>query len=395
MVGKRAPGAAQAGCLVIADITGYTAFLNESELEHAEGSLRALLQVIVNRTKMPFVVSQLEGDAVFSYALAGSVQRGQTLVEAVEGTYIDFARTLERMTLNTTCTCNACKNIPNLNLKFIVHHSNFVVSTVGDRAELIGSDVNLLHRLLKNTVVERTGFAAYAAYTQGAVDALGLGEFAASLVPDTERHEHLGDVRLFVQDMTAAWQPHRAATRLGVTPEKAMLTYHADFPLPPAIMWDYAASPQYRSIISGSRSQHIVGQRGGRTRPGTVYECVHTGFQSRHTIVEWRPFEEVTVHGTFPLPGVTALLTTMLEPRGDGTALTVRVARCEGPWLLRTVGDVMMRMPPTVGDGLKKLRQRLDAELAEKGPAVAAPPEPSADEIKRQARAALLMRDGA
>lgn len=56
------------GFVLIADITGYTTYLTESELAHAQGTLTDLLELLVNSTRAPFVVAQLEGDAVMSYA---------------------------------------------------------------------------------------------------------------------------------------------------------------------------------------------------------------------------------------------------------------------------------------------------------------------------------------
>ena len=44
---------AERGHLVIADITGYTAFLSDSELEHAEDSLKDLLDLTIGQTKPP------------------------------------------------------------------------------------------------------------------------------------------------------------------------------------------------------------------------------------------------------------------------------------------------------------------------------------------------------
>ena len=74
----------QKGFLVIADITGYTAFLSGSELEHAEDSLRSLISLIIEHTRLPLVISRLEGDAVISYANESSFYQGQTLVEMIE-----------------------------------------------------------------------------------------------------------------------------------------------------------------------------------------------------------------------------------------------------------------------------------------------------------------------
>ena len=166
----------QKGFLVIADITGYTAFLSGSELEHAEDSLRSLISLIIEHTRLPLVISRLEGDAVISYANESSFYQGQTLVEMIESTYIAFKRAIELMVLNTSCTCNACRNIPNLDLKFFVHFGTYMLQKLPAYAELIGTDVNLVHRLTKNTIQERFNLKAYVVYSQAAIDALGNQE---------------------------------------------------------------------------------------------------------------------------------------------------------------------------------------------------------------------------
>jgi hypothetical protein len=82
----------ESGMLLIADISGYTKFLASSELEHAQDSLRSLLNLLIEHTRPPLVISRLEGDAVISYAPAGSFQQGQSIVEIIESTYYDFCR---------------------------------------------------------------------------------------------------------------------------------------------------------------------------------------------------------------------------------------------------------------------------------------------------------------
>lgn len=57
----------QSGYLLLADISGYTAFLSESELEHARDTLTDLLGLLIDHARPPLVISKLEGDAVFSY----------------------------------------------------------------------------------------------------------------------------------------------------------------------------------------------------------------------------------------------------------------------------------------------------------------------------------------
>ena len=75
----------------------------------------------------------------------------------------------------------------------------------------MGTDVNLIHRLTKNTVVKRTGIQAYSAYTEVAVNALGIGEYATQFVRHTEQYDHIGEVHILVQDLDAVWQGGRFA----------------------------------------------------------------------------------------------------------------------------------------------------------------------------------------
>ncbi len=108
------------GYFLIADVTGYTRYLSESELEHAQDTLTALLELLVENTQPPLIISRLAGDAVISYGLLENFFFGQTFIEIIEDTYVSFRKTLERLVLNNTCRCNACANISSLDLKFFM-----------------------------------------------------------------------------------------------------------------------------------------------------------------------------------------------------------------------------------------------------------------------------------
>jgi hypothetical protein len=137
----------QSGTLMIADISGYTAFLTQSELEHARDILDHLLNTLLGSLQPPLAVGNLEGDAIFVYAPQGSFLQGQTLVETVEKIY--FAFCAARDTIHRSCKCNACALVSTLDLKFVVHYGQYALQTLGTRTELQGSDVIVAHRLLK------------------------------------------------------------------------------------------------------------------------------------------------------------------------------------------------------------------------------------------------------
>ena len=327
---------AEHGYIVIADITGYTAFLSSSELEHAEDSLRSLINLLIDQTKSLLVISRLQGDAVISYAPQASFLQGQTLVEIIENSYVVFRQARERMQLNTTCTCAACQNIPNLDLKFLVHYGSYVLQPTPMYQELVGNDVNLTHRLLKNRITELTGVKAYAAYTEPAVEALGIKEFCIDMSQHTESYEHLGEVLLFIQDLQRVWKRERERRRVVVEPGEAWFTVETEIPAPPPLVWDYFTKPQYRITLFGADSMPVDNRIQGRTAPGTVYVCAHGDARIRHAVLDWRPFEYYTFETDIAL-GAKSLVTTRFMPidGGQGTRVMGSCGKPQANFLVR------------------------------------------------------------
>lgn len=101
------------GYLVLADISGYTAFLTGTELEHANAIVPELTMLIRERLAPPMRFVKLEGDAVFCHANEASFEDGERLVELIERCYFDFPNRLldmERGTLpeRTSSSPTAC-----------------------------------------------------------------------------------------------------------------------------------------------------------------------------------------------------------------------------------------------------------------------------------------------
>src|SRR3954462_12967199 len=157
-------GQPEPACLVITDISGYTGYLAGVELDHAQDILADLVSTVVGSLRPMLRLAKLEGDAAFAYVVTPTIE-GSTLQETVEGTYFAFQRRLRDIASASRCECNACIRIPSLDLKLVVHHGDVIRQKIAGREELLGSAVILVHRLLKNDVVEATGMSAYALYT--------------------------------------------------------------------------------------------------------------------------------------------------------------------------------------------------------------------------------------
>jgi hypothetical protein len=111
----------QRGYLILADISGFTSYLAGSELDHANDILGELLNLIAERFPPLLTVVEFEGDSVYARADAAVIPGGDVLLEVLESTYVAFRDRVEAIKRGTTCQCNACRLIPTLDLKFIVH----------------------------------------------------------------------------------------------------------------------------------------------------------------------------------------------------------------------------------------------------------------------------------
>src|SRR5262245_3347927 len=66
--------------LLVADISGYTHFMrmHRISISHAKQIVVRLLKAIINASKSPLKVAELEGDAVFFYAPCSENDIGKT-----------------------------------------------------------------------------------------------------------------------------------------------------------------------------------------------------------------------------------------------------------------------------------------------------------------------------
>jgi hypothetical protein len=199
----------QKGYLVLADISGYTPFLAKTELEHANIAISYLLEAIMGKMGGALTIVKLEGDAVFAYVEESQLPNGESLLELIDQTYLAFRDQAETLHQGATCLCKACQAIPTLDLKFMVHHGDFIIQQVAGIKDLLGSDVNLVHRLLKNSVAGSTGWRGYALFTLQGLESLQADKKA--FLQQRESYEHLGEVETYVMDMHVRYESMKAS----------------------------------------------------------------------------------------------------------------------------------------------------------------------------------------
>lgn len=303
------------GFLVLADISGYTAFLSRTELDHAQEILTDLLETVIERFQTLLTIHKIEGDAVFGYTRDSQLKRGETLLELLESTYVDFRQRTKNVRRHTSCTCRACGSIGMLDLKFIVHHGDFAIQNIGGRPELAGTDVNLAHRLLKNHIAEQTGWSAYALFSQAGLARTGLD------LPDTvraaETYEHLGEVQVCALDMHARYEALMSQRHVAVEAGEEFASFSEELKATPPVIWEWLNDPGKRALYADERGglefMPILRPR-GRTGVGATTHCVHgKNTAMRETVLDWKPFSYYTVEQDGGAMGVLRA-TFRLEP---------------------------------------------------------------------------------
>ena len=170
---------------LLADISGYTAFLANVEQTHgldfSHGIqagyeiLGALLDVVVQGIQPTFTVAKVEGDAVFGVAAAADLDEvSGSLLAGLRGIVDRFHEVkLQQAAIASDHVCTACPVASSLWLKMLLHRGFAVQVSGGSHTELHGPAVTLVHRLLKNHVRERIGARPYLFVTDAAADGLG------------------------------------------------------------------------------------------------------------------------------------------------------------------------------------------------------------------------------
>jgi len=357
---------AQPTCFLIADISGYTGYLADVELEHAQDILADLIGAVVTALRPNFRLAKLEGDAAFTY-MTGERIDGSMLLDTIERCYFGFRRRRRDVRQATSCECNACARIPDLDLKFVVHHGSAILQKVAGRQELLGSDVIVVHRLLKNEVVEQLGINAYALISQQCIDAADVDPSALGMREHTETYDRIGDVPAWVHDLDRRWQEEEARGRVRVTAEESILDLAVSTTVPPQVAWEFLTKPGQRmSWQPWVTEVDVKGAVGGRRGPGSANHCMHGKDAVIEEILDWRPYDYVTDRTILETPSgpVRVLHTIEFEPVTTGTVIHVRY----GPAKTRREKALMDHIAPAYGQALQSgfpsLVAQLEAELA-------------------------------
>lgn len=309
----------QSGHLVLADISGYTAFVADTELEHSREILNELLETLVRGLAEHLRIGQIEGDAIFAL--------GETMPEDPQawfaGIFIRFHRHLNAIKRVSTCPCRACVNVGGLTLKFICHYGEYLPQSFLGKETFVGNAVNQVHRLLKNKVPSRE----YLLATRETIDRFPE-PMRVMLTPHREEYD-LGAIDCGWIDLAPLRTDPRTDEEVKVVDAaRAQLSFENEYDASTDRLWAMLTDPAVRTRWMGvTRIDYQPGAR--HTMVGGEYHCIHgQGETSTFRIMEAK--RPATLTALIDFGGMLVWNTVTLDELPDGRTKLASRYRFDG-----------------------------------------------------------------
>ncbi|MGB1242855.1 MAG: DUF2652 domain-containing protein, partial [Chitinophagales bacterium] len=137
--------------LFLPDISGFTKFVNETEIKHSQHITAELLELLIDANELDLILAEIEGDALFFYK-KDMLPSKEALLQQVQNMFVKFHSHLKLYEERRICQCGACCMAASLELKFIAHAGYFDLINIKEYRKPYGKSVIEAHRLLKNNV---------------------------------------------------------------------------------------------------------------------------------------------------------------------------------------------------------------------------------------------------
>ena len=285
--------AANQGPLVLADISGYTAFVAETELEHSRAILSELLEMLVRAIARHLRIGQIEGDAIF----AVGDRMPPRPIEWLEECFVQYHRRLRDIQEVTSCPCRACASVGSLSLKFVAHFGEYLPQRIGANETFVGRDVNIAHRLLKNSVPSHEYILATAAFLERMPATARTG-----FLPHTEGDDQAEVAGAYI-DLAALRAEARSTSELHlVESDNARLSVWRTYKTSHERLWQVLTDPKEMQrwlAPAPTRVDYRPGARG--TLLGSEYHCEHGSGATVYRVVSSAPPDRLTTVVRTPL----------------------------------------------------------------------------------------------
>ncbi len=251
----------------IPDISGFTRFVKETELNHSSHIITELLEVLLKQDILGCELKEIEGDALFLYKL-GKHPDIEDILRQCEKMFVEFHQHLKVYERDRICHCGACSTAHKLGLKFIVHCGKAVETEIAGKKQLMGIDATIVHRLAKNSIPENE----YVLLNNMEEQDLPLQRFGSDKKSGKGEYQDLGEVSFDYYSL-------EALTKSIPEPEKRDINFtRIDDPIRLEYLIDAPIMDVHQNLIDLSKralwGPKIGGQLEFPERIGTQHYCI-------------------------------------------------------------------------------------------------------------------------
>jgi hypothetical protein len=268
------PDRPQPALLFMPDISGFTQFVNETEILHSQHIVQELLEILIDSNHLNLEISEIEGDAIFFYRL-GVKPDLESLLKQVEKMFTCFHAHLKLYEHQRICPCGACKTAVGLSLKIVAHFGEVTGISVKDHKKLFGKDVILIHRLLKNNVDKKE----YVLFTDQLLKEMEHKNLPHWYMPEQSSEQYdLGKIQFYFSDLSDLHRNIRVNLPVYNLSSKTRVAFSEEKVMPASmekIFETILDLQQHAKLIDGSKKIEVTPDD-SIARIGTKHYCLIT-----------------------------------------------------------------------------------------------------------------------
>jgi hypothetical protein len=259
--------------LFLPDISGFTEFVQTTEVEHSQHVISELLEVLIAANTENLQLAEIEGDALFFYK-ENEIPSLEKLLALTEHIFTAFYSHLKLLEKNRICPCNACSSAPKLQLKIIAHCGELQFLTVQNNRKPFGSQVIEAHRLMKNSVASDN----YVLFSKELTNYIGLSDnyqsklFDFKLGDDNYDGKKIAYLFSVIDNTNLKLKPFLSSNKISFDKEPS-LVFEKEFPISAVKLFesitDYSMRREWTDGVDD-----LIFKENEVTRLGSEHVCV-------------------------------------------------------------------------------------------------------------------------
>lgn len=342
--------------LFLPDISGFSAFVNQTEINHSKHIIAELMDLLLKANKLRMDVVEIEGDAIFFFS-QNQIPTLEELFTQTESMFLVFHNHLEEYEAHRICKCGACSTAHQLTLKFIAHSGPVELIKIGKFKKLHGNDVIVSHRLMKNEIASDE----YLLVTKNLLDEMDSDGFspaeqfnAKEAVSD---YENTGQVKYTYFDFR--FLHHKVETYKAEYREYVKsntLSFSEEIFCEPHTLFDIISNLKYRKNWNRS-IKNLYHNNGEINKAGDMHTCVINNMKLQIETIPVNTEGAEVVYGErvgkqFVLKNIQFFYTII--PEGDKSKLKFEISYQFRNSLLVFMKPLVRRMMSGMGKELVK-----------------------------------------